>query len=91
LGREERVMNQEISWKEFKDSGTLWFVNRMLHLFGMVIILFIDEDTGNVIRAYPARTKFRGFSEECEEKGFIAVSEYLEKTASTLSKEAKEE
>ena len=79
-------MTQEISWKEFKDSGMLWLVNRTLHLFGMVIILSLDVNTGNILRAYPARTKFRGFSEECEEKGFIAVSEYLVKTAKTLSK-----
>jgi hypothetical protein len=36
-------MIEEISWKEFRDSGMLWFVNRLLHVFGLSIVFSFEE------------------------------------------------
>jgi hypothetical protein len=61
-------MAEEKSWKEFRDSKLLWWVNRSLHLFGWAIILEFEND--EVVRAYPAKCKFRGFDEKTEQDGF---------------------
>jgi len=66
------------TWGEFKNSGMLWFANTILHAFGWAIALDID-DNGDVVDCFPARVKFRGFSEDVNTKGYIALSEYLQK------------
>lgn len=76
------------SWSEFKTSGMLWFVNTILHAFGWAIVLDID-DNGKVTGCFPARVKFRGFSEEVNTKGYIALSEYLKKNIDDITEEAK--
>lgn len=55
---------QEISGKEFRDSGALWFVNSILHLFGMAITWNpeTDELKASIVR-------FRGFSTDCNDTG----------------------
>ncbi len=63
------------SWQEFRDSGLLWFINTILHVFGWAIVIEIDED--NVIDVYPARVSFRGFDEKRNDKGYYQVSKYL--------------
>lgn len=75
------------SWKEFKDSKVLWFVNRTIHLFGWAIILKYD-DNKNIIGAFPARVDYRGFGEESDTKGYIGLTEYLKNNIDDLSKEA---
>jgi hypothetical protein len=64
------------SWKEFKDSGLLWWINRTLHLFGWVIVIDIRAD-GSIIDVYPARCLCRGFSEESEENGFKKLTNHM--------------
>lgn len=81
-------MIEEKSWKEFRESGLLWFINRTLHLFGWAIVLEFEDD--EIIRAYPARVKFRGFSEDIESDGYTKVSEYLENNIEEINKESKE-
>lgn len=76
-------------WTEFRESGMLWFANRILHMFGWAIILDIEDD-GSVSAAYPARVNFRGFSEEVETENFIKVSKFMETNAPVLLKEAQE-
>lgn len=66
----------------------LWFVNTILHAFGWVIVLDID-DNGEIVGCYPARVKFRGFSEDVNTKGYIALSEYLQKNINDITEEAK--
>ena len=78
------------SWDEFRNSGMLWFVNMILHTFGWSICVEVNE-TNNVIDCYPARVKFRGFSTECNTKGYIAISEYLKNNIDDIAKEAKDE
>ena len=82
-------MIEKKTWKEFQDAKLLWWINRSLHLFGWAIVLQVEED-GSVSDVYPARVKFRGFSEKSEEDGFIGLTEHLKSTIDTLSKECKE-
>jgi len=76
------------SWKEFKDSGLLWWTNRILHTFGWAIVFEVEVD-GEITNVYPARVKFRGFSEESEERGFSNLSNYLKENISEINNEAK--
>lgn len=76
------------TWQEFTDTKLLWWVNRSLHLFGWAIVVAVEDD-GTVTDAYPARVKFRGFSEETEAEGFITLTEYLKGRMDTLAEEAK--
>lgn len=76
------------SWKEFQDSGMLWWVNRVLHLFGWAIAL--NMDNGEVIEAFPARCKFRGFSEEDEDEGFQKVTKYLSENIRDLKEDTEQ-
>ena len=77
------------SWKEFKESGLLWWINTLLHTFGWSIVYEYSED-GEIIKVYPARVKFRGFSENINTKGYIDVSKYLKENADELLKESEE-
>lgn len=76
------------TWSEFRNSGMLWFVNMILHTFGWAIVLDID-DNDEVVGCFPARVKFRGFSEDVNTKGYIALSEYLQKNINNITDEAK--
>lgn len=80
---------REISWEEFRKSGFLWWINMLLHTFGMAIAVEIDENTGAVMRAYPARVRFRGFDEKSTEEGYLKISQYMEENAGQLLEEAK--
>ena len=73
------------SWKDFKDSGMSWLVNRTLHIFG-----WCDRKTGEILEVFPARVNLRGFKEEIETDGFIKVSEYMKENAEDLLSEAQE-
>lgn len=81
-------MLKEKSWNEFRDSGMLWFINFILHLFGWTIVLLPNSANDNLY-AYPARANFRGFSQESNTQGYIQVSEYLKDNIDDLLKEAK--
>ncbi len=82
-------MIERKTWKEFRDLKLLWFVNTILHLFGWAVVV-IPDDNGNIRDVYPARVKFRGFSEEINTSGYIGLSEYMKENAEQLLKEAKE-
>lgn len=75
------------TWKEFRDSGLLWWINTMLHTFGWAIVF--DFEDGEIKSVYPARVKFRGFGENQVEEGYIKVSEYLKNNANELLEESK--
>lgn len=70
-------------WKEFREAGLLWWVNRSLHLFGWAIFLDINDD-GSINSVYPMRTKYRGFPRESEERGFCLLTDYLDKHSEEL-------
>lgn len=75
------------SWKEFRESGLIWWINMILHTFGWAIVLNIKEN-GEITEAYPARVKFRGFDEKDNAEGYIKVSEYLKNNSQELLKES---
>ena len=75
------------SWKEFRDSGMLWWINMILHTFGWAIVMDIEED-GEITNCYPARVKFRGFGEKNNTEGYIKVSKYLVENAEILKEES---
>nr|WP_315022911.1 hypothetical protein [uncultured Aminipila sp.] len=76
-------------WEEFRKTGLLWLINQTLHLFGGAIVVEVNED-GSISNAYPARVKFRGFTEDCNTEGYIKVSEYLADNIKELVKETHE-
>jgi len=73
------------TWEEFRESGLLWWLNMILHTFGWAICLEIEDDV--VIGAYPARVKFRGFSEDINSGGYEKVTKYLKDNIEILDKE----
>jgi hypothetical protein len=75
------------TWKEFRDSGMLWWINMILHTFGWAIVVDIEDDD-KISNCYPARVKFRGFSEKNNTEGYIRVSNYLVDNMSDLKEEA---
>ena len=81
-------MIEKKTWKEFKDMGFLWLVNSLLHLFGWAICLEVNE--GVVTDVFPARVKFRGFSESNNTEGYKKISQYMRDNAEALLQETKE-
>lgn len=79
-------MVEEKSWKEFRETGLFWFVNTILHTFGWALVLEIEDD--EIHRVYPARVKFRGFSEDINTDGYIKLSKYMKENAEQLDEEA---
>lgn len=78
----------EKTWKEFRDTGLLWWINRQLHLFGWVLVA---EATGETIhRVFPARTNGRGFMPELEDSGFKKLGTYLAENAKQLVAETEQ-
>jgi hypothetical protein len=82
-------MVTEKSWEDFRESGLLWWINMVLHTFGWAIVYEFDEDE-KVIRVFPSRVKFRGFSEEFNTEGYEKVSKYMKENAKKLYDESKE-
>ncbi len=79
-------MVEKKTWKEFRDTGFLWWINMILHTFGWAIC--VDFDNGEVVDAYPARVKYRGFIENNNTAGYIKISKYMKENASDLLEEA---
>ena len=73
-------------WSEFRSTGLLLFINRILHVFGWAIVF--DTDGDEVKSVYPARVKFRGFDNDSVSKSYQKISEYMKDNASELSDEA---
>jgi hypothetical protein len=81
------VVNEK-DWKEFRESGLFWFVNTVLHTFGWALVAEFED--GEIARVYPARVKFRGFSEDINTDGYKKVSKYLKDNVDELEKESNE-
>ena len=76
-------------WKEFKDSGLLWYTNLFLHAFGWCLLVEQDED-GNIIAGAPARTDFRGFSTEINDAGYLKLTEWVKEHIDELDKDVED-
>ncbi len=76
------------TWEDFRNSGLLWFINTILHLFGWAIAVEISKE--KIVNVYPVRTTFRGFDEQSNTEGYMKVTEYLKENIDDLIKEVKE-
>jgi len=76
------------TWDEFQSAGLLWFVNRILHIFGWAIVINCEDD-GTVSECYPARVPYRGFEPATEEENFEKVARFMRDNAKALYEEAK--
>lgn len=81
-----KVVNKK-TWKQFRDSGLLWWINMILHTFGWAIALNVNEE-GEITDAFPARVKYRGFGEKENTDGYIRVSKYIKENVDDLVEEA---
>lgn len=63
-------------WTVFRATGLFHFVNSFLHIFGWVIVVDMDS-TGRVLDVYPARTSYRGFSEESNTLAYERVEAFM--------------
>ena len=76
------------TWSEFKEQGFLWFVNSILHIFGWTIAVEEKISDPEQIVANVYRTKFRGFPEETNTRGYALIAEYMKNNADVLYDEA---
>ena len=76
----------EKSWEEFRNSGLLFVTNQFLHIFGYALV-FEYDDNDKINRVYPARVKFRGFSEKQIDNGYRKISKYMKDNATELEEE----
>lgn len=77
------------TWEEFRAAGLLWWINRILHVFGWAIVYSFD-DAGEIKEVYPARVIYRGFDGKSETEGFKKLSEFMVTNAAELRREAYE-
>ena len=78
------------TWKEFRAVGLLWFVNKFLHLIGWVLVVVVDDETGDVTECYPARCSLIGFEREHDVEGFKVLRQHLADNSERLEKLASE-
>jgi hypothetical protein len=83
-------MVKKKSWEEFRETGLLLFLNSILHAFGWAIVIETDKESKQVTGCYPARVKFRGFSESVTSDAHKKIGNYLKENAEELAKEANE-
>ena len=84
-----KMVNKK-SWEEFRGCGLLWWINMILHTFGWAIVVNIDDATGEIVEAYPARVRFRGFQEKHNTEGYIKLSNYLKENIKEIEAESRE-
>lgn len=82
-------MLEEKSWDEFRETGLVVFINKILHVFGWTLTFDVDEDN-RVLKAYPSRTGFRGFDKETDDESYTKISRYMKENAANLLKECEE-
>ena len=82
-------MYEEKTWLDLRKTGLLMFINSFLHIFGWCIIVELDDD-GNFQRAYPARTKWRGFSSDAIDRAYKNVTHAMKEDIDQLIKDIEE-
>lgn len=90
---ESRTNNEMVTkktWKEFRETGLVLIINQILHIFGWAIVFEFDENCV-IKKIYPARVKFRGFSNDVVSKSYLKASQWIHDNADTLLGEAKDE
>lgn len=69
------IRDNERTWNEFRATGLLMFVNMFLHIFGWMIV--IESDGSEIKRCYPARTKYKGFTEPSQNKAYERLENFM--------------
>ena len=64
------------AWREFIDSGLLWWVNRILHTFGWSIVYLEGFEEGEPV-VYPCRTTCIGFDGATDGRQLKAFKAHL--------------
>jgi len=75
-------------WSEFRKTGLALIINQILHVFGWSIVFEIENN--KIKEVYPARVKFRGFSNDDTSEAYEKVSKYLKENSNQLYKETQE-
>ena len=81
-------MVKKQDWQSFRNTGLVVIINQILHIFGWSIVFDIKDD--KIVDVYPARVKFRGFSEDSQQRAYTKISEYMLENAYILNKEIQE-
>ena len=50
----------------------------------------MNNETREIIRAYPARVRYRGFSEDATTRGYINITKWVKEHAEELLDEAED-
>jgi hypothetical protein len=79
------------TWAAFQDAGMLWAMNSILHWFGWCIVVVVDDESHDVVKAYPARTKYRGFPRDSNDRGVKRLTEWLASAGATLQTDIADE
>ncbi len=77
---------EKIGWDDMRDSGLLWYVNSLLHLFGRAIV-FDYHKTGRLRTVYFARCRYRGFDNDVITDNMNKLTKYLKKNIGELIKD----
>lgn len=77
-------------WDEFRQTGLLFLVNMLLHSFGWAIVMEVNHKN-EVIKAFPARVKFRGFSNDVQTEEYKKIGTYIKENAEDICKESFDE
>lgn len=79
---EDGAMVKYITVQELRESGLLWFINTILHAFGIAIT--VNTETGELKAAI---VKFRGFNPDTNDLGYLRLTEYMRDNAAELRKD----
>lgn len=74
------------TWSEFRQTGLMTMLNTFLHIFGWAIVVQINDDGSEIV--YPARTVFRGFSEQSQAVSYNKIANYMKDNADVLVNES---
>ncbi|SEA58920.1 hypothetical protein SAMN05192529_13114 [Arachidicoccus rhizosphaerae] len=78
---------EPITWEQFRESGMLFFVNNILHAFGLAIT--VTEENGKIVSSAPARVGYRGFDDKSQDKEHAKIAKYLADNAINFPEEIK--
>lgn len=76
--------NHYEEWYKFKESGLLWMVNNILHMFGLAIHVNCDTDKHKIYNVTIKRVAFRGFPQRSNDIGYANVTKYLKENIDSL-------
>ena len=79
-----KKMVEEKSWEEFFQTGLLLIINQILHVFGWSIVRLMDSEQKKVLKVYPARVKFRGFSSNVVDGSYQKITQYMNEQSASL-------